>query len=116
MTASPTLFYSRRSATAVVVRDGVIESVGPAALSSYADSRQIVEIGEGTLVPAFRDGHAHPLWAGQTLQGPPVGTAQTVEELLLVIADYASARPRDEWLVGAGYDPSLLPGVVRHSY
>nr|MBU9945174.1 hypothetical protein [Dermatophilaceae bacterium] len=50
---------------AVAIRGGLVIAVDAAALA-LADTpgAAVVEVGDGILVPAFGDGHAHPVSAG----------------------------------------------------
>jgi predicted amidohydrolase YtcJ len=96
--------------TAVAALDGVIVAVGADAREWRGTARDVVELGpDDQLVPGFRDGHVHPLWAGRALLGPPIAGSASVDELLERLRAYAVTRSPDRWVVGAGYDPSLLP-------
>lgn len=56
---------------------------------------------------AFRDGHAHPLFAGREALGPRVDGLQDISEILQVVKDYANSNPDQQWIVGGAYDRSL---------
>jgi predicted amidohydrolase YtcJ len=58
--------------------------------------------------PAFRDGHAHPLFAGREALGPKVDGLRSVEEIVATVAKWAAQNPGD-WIVGGAYDRSLEP-------
>jgi len=64
----------------------------------------------GTLLPAFRDGHAHPLWGGVDLGRAPVTDAASLPELLDRLARWAEGHPEPDWVHGGGYPPALAPG------
>lgn len=57
--------------------------------------------------PAFRDGHAHPLFAGRESLGPRVDGLKSVDEIVEVVARYAHQNPEQYWIVGGAYDRSL---------
>ena len=42
------------------------------------------------------------------LQSPPVGTVQTIEDLIAALKRRADETPKDQWVVGRGYDQTLL--------
>ncbi|MSY49234.1 MAG: hypothetical protein F2707_03705, partial [Actinobacteria bacterium] len=63
--------------SALLVSDGVITAVGSDALASSYD--EIVDLGDVFVMPAFIDGHAHPLFAGREMLGPQVNNLQSVE-------------------------------------
>ena len=56
--------------------------------------------------PAFRDGHAHPLFAGREALGPQVTGLESIEEIVKAVKKWADANPGD-WIVGGAYDRSL---------
>ena len=66
------------------------------------------------LLPAFADGHAHPVFGSLEDNFAPVRAATSVAEIVAVVAEYAEDHPELEWLQGWGYDPTLAPqGVFR---
>lgn len=68
-----------------------------------------VDLAGGTLLPAFRDGHAHPLWGGVDLARAPVTDATDLDELLARVAAWAGSHPEADWIHGGGYPPALAP-------
>jgi predicted amidohydrolase YtcJ len=61
-------------------------------------------------LPAFGDGHAHPVQGGLEEAGPAVRDATSVEGVAGVVRLWAAAHPEQEWIVGGSYDPALAPG------
>lgn len=96
--------------TALAVRDGVVHALGDAALACRA--AVTVDLAGGVLMPAFGDGHAHPILGGLERQGPLVADCGSVAEVVEAVRAYAAAHPGLPWIVGAGYDPTLAPGGV----
>ena len=99
---------------AVSVRDGVIEAVGgsEAMLALVTDNTQVVDLRGRTLMPGFVDAHGHFPGSGQTvfsvdLNSPPIGDVTDIEQLLARLSDFALKRT-DGWVVGHGYDDTLL--------
>jgi predicted amidohydrolase YtcJ len=70
-----------------------------------------VDLGGETVTPAFRDGHAHPLFAGREALGINVSHCKSIAEVAQAVANFASSEP-DEWLVGGAYDRSLHPSPL----
>ena len=81
---------------ALLIEDGRILEVGNSALS--AD--EVIELNGSFLMPAFSDGHAHPLFAGREAQGPKVNGLQTVAEIVAEVRRFAEANPNVKWIVG----------------
>ncbi|MGX7828165.1 amidohydrolase [Actinokineospora sp. 24-640] len=96
--------------TALAVRDGVVHALGDAALACRA--ALTVDLAGGVLMPAFGDGHAHPILGGLERQGPLVADCASVAEIVEAVRAYAAANPDLPWIVGAGYNPTLAPGGV----
>lgn len=67
-------------------------------------------LGEGLLVPALGDGHAHPLLGGLESLGPPVREQNSVADIVRVVGEHAAAHPELPVIRGASYDASLVPG------
>jgi len=109
-----TMDAESRIVEAVSVRDGVIERTGASEviLSMADETTSVVDLRGRTLMPGFVDAHGHFPGSGQTvfsvdLNSPPIGTVTNIDDLLSRLSDFASRRP-DGWLVGHGYDDTLL--------
>ena len=106
-----------RGADAVAVVGDRIAAVGSRrAVSAWVgDATRVVELGDRALVPGFIDAHGHIALVMRTLglvnaSSPPVGPARNVEDIVeLVAARIAERRiPAGQWVLGYGYDDSLL--------
>lgn len=103
------------TAEAVAVRDGKILAVGPLdKIISIAGSNPITkDLAGKTLLPGFIDAHGH---LGLTLvtrafanvQSPPVGPAKSIEDIVSIMKNHQDQHPDVPWLLGWGYDDSLL--------
>ncbi|MEY4990761.1 MAG: hypothetical protein RIS08_987 [Actinomycetota bacterium] len=60
-------------------------------------------------LPAFRDGHAHPLFAGREALGPRLDGLKSIQAIVDEVARFASANPNVDWIVGGAYERSLAP-------
>jgi len=105
------------SANSVLVRAGKIVQVGDfSELSkSIKTSDSTINLNGATLAPGFIDAHGH-LSSTILAQGwidvssPPVGSAKSVEDIVTILqaAQTAETPSTGDWIIGAGYDDSLL--------
>ena len=98
--------------SAVAVRDGVVIALGEDARDAAGHRADVIDLEGGALLPAFGDGHAHPLQGGLELRQAPVGEASSVEEVVEAVRQHAVAHPEASWVLGGGYDPALASGGV----
>src|SRR5258705_493883 len=83
----------------VVVEAGRIVEVGP---GSYRGGHRLAEhihVAGGALLPAFGDGHAHPVFGALERQGPQISTSNSVADILETVRQYAADHPRRGWIV-----------------
>ncbi len=76
---------------------------------------KVIELGEQALLPGFIDAHGHFLFTAATVDfanvsSPPVGPATDIASLKKVLADHIAGKQlkTGEWVIGYGYDDSLL--------
>ena len=98
-------FYNPTSST---FSDELFAEDGLVATLETAD--QEIDIGPGYVFPAFRDGHAHPLFAGREAMGPVVTKAQSIAEIQQILRRYREANPNQVWIEGGAYDRSIVEG------
>ena len=96
-------------ARGVAVHDGVVVALDESALGLAGGAREVVELGDGALLPGFGDGHVHPLWGGLELAGPAVRDAASVAEIVEAVRRHALDHPGTGWVSGGPYDPALAP-------
>ncbi|WP_215451030.1 amidohydrolase [Streptomyces sp. ATCC 21386] len=99
-------------ATAMVVEHGQIAWVGSegAADAFAAGVDEVVDL-EGALVtPAFTDAHVHTTATGLALTGLDLTAAPSLEAALVLVREFAAARPADRVLLGHGWDAARWPG------
>ena len=109
-----TMDASDRIVEAVSVRNGRIDAVGgsEALLAAADEQTSVVDLRGRTLMPGFVDAHGHFPGSGQTvfsadLNSPPIGEVNTMAQLLSRLKAFAASRS-DGWVVGHGYDDTLL--------
>lgn len=103
-----TIWTGTETTDALLITDGVVVALGQQAREAGAD--EIVDLEGGFLMPSFGDGHAHPLYGGLESAGPAVRGCASVDEIVAEVARFAGEHPEQEWIAGASYDGSLVPG------
>lgn len=76
---------------------------------SFANSEFLhrVDLKGSLVLPAFRDGHAHPLFAGRESKGLAISHCKTEEEVLQALRSYRIENPATHWIDGAVFDRSI---------
>ena len=102
-------------AEAVAVRDGRILAVGTREDVSRAAGAgaSLRDLRGAILAPGFIDTHGHFAMLAQTagmanVQPPPAGPVRSIPELQAQLEAWALAHPDAPWILGWGYDDSLL--------
>lgn len=104
-------------AGAVAVRGETIEAVGTrdAVLKRRGRHTRLVELGDRSLLPGFIDSHGHltavaALMDQANLAPPPAGPVRSIAELQDALRRQIreQAIPAGGWVLGFGYDDSLL--------
>ncbi|WP_373491760.1 amidohydrolase [Parasphingorhabdus sp.] len=106
-----------KNTQAVAVANGKIIAVGTQAdiLRHKSASSEIIELGSKALLPGFIDAHGHftfqaMLLSAVNLSSPPVGQVTNIEDLKNTLKSHIAAMkiPKGQWIVGYGYDESLM--------
>jgi predicted amidohydrolase YtcJ len=104
-----------RIVEALGVEGDRIAAVGSRAeLEAWADgSARVVDLAGRALLPGFIDAHGHfpgrGIFAVQVdLNSPPVGDVETLADLLARLRERARETRSGNWIVGWGYDDTLL--------
>jgi hypothetical protein len=111
-----TLDADDRVLGALAAEGGRIVAVGSEAeLAGWARRRgtRVVDLHGRALLPGFIDAHGHFLFAGLAasrvdLSSPPVGSVRDLDELVGRLAARAGETAPGDWVVGFGYDDTLL--------
>jgi len=111
-----TLDAGARTAQAVAVRDGKILAVGTdAEIQRLASSQTtVVNLRGKTMLPGFYAAHDHFPGAGMNalfyvdLNSPPIGKMQSIADIVAALKERARTAPPGAWIVGRGYDDTLL--------
>lgn len=104
-------------AEALAVRNGNIVAVGAKddMMELRGETTEVIDLEGKALLPGFIDAHGHLSFMAQqvalcNVASPPVGPVENLEDLgreLLAYRDRNNIAP-GEWIVGTGYDDSLL--------
>lgn len=95
------------TATALLVRDGTIDWLGPDTEVPCADD--VVDLAGALVTPAFVDAHVHCTGTGLALDGLDLAPACSTDQVLAAVADFAAGLPADAVLLGHGWEESRWP-------
>lgn len=100
------------TAEAVLVRNGRVQSIGAYSIlreRAEADARD-VDLGGATLLPGFIESHNHFLSSGQAFAQVDLRADRcgSIPELQRLLRERADLTPAGEWVIGRGYDQTLL--------
>jgi predicted amidohydrolase YtcJ len=92
---------SNRFITELKIEDGRI-------VEEFKSPKNVVSVDlKGRYVlPAFRDGHCHPLFAGREQSNFYVSGAQTLDELRDLLKKFHLENPKIGWIDASAYDPT----------
>jgi predicted amidohydrolase YtcJ len=100
---------------ALVVRDGKIAGVGSRdEMSAIAGKDAVIRDLKGkSLLPGFIDSHGHFTYTNRlqlsaNVSSPPVGSAETIADVIRLLKEHHQRMPEESWIQGYGYDDSLL--------
>ena len=91
---------------ALLIEDNRVAALGSDALAGDID--HTVSLNGAFVMPAFADGHAHPLFAGRESQGPKVNGLQSVKEIVAEVKRFAMANPDTKWIIGGAYEAVVV--------
>lgn len=111
-----TMDQKNTTAEAFVTEQDKISFVGSKqdALRFAQTEAEIIDLKGCTVLPGFIDAHSHfsrvgvELVSRISLNSPPVGEIDSITTLLNVLKVKAEQTPPGEWLIGVGYDDTLL--------
>ena len=92
--------------SSLLIENEKIITVGQKAIEEKHD--EVVDLNGAFVMPAFADGHAHPLFAGREMLGPQVNGLQSVGEIVAEVARFAKANPDEEWIIGGAYEAAII--------
>jgi predicted amidohydrolase YtcJ len=99
---------SGRRSTALTIRGGKVLAYGKDA-EDMAKTGRSIDLDGACVIPAFSDGHCHPVFGGMESMGPAISSLSSVKDIIDEVSSWAAAHPESSWITGASYDPSLCP-------
>ena len=110
-----TMDAENRIAQAISLRGDRIEAVGATdeIMALVGAETEVVDLRGRTLLPGFVDAHGHFPYSGfgtmaADVSSPPVGTITDMSQLLAEMKRWADRAEAGEWVMGMGYDDTLL--------
>jgi len=111
-----TLDAESQVAQGLAIRQGRILAVGSSdEVRQHADSRTVIhDLKNRVIIPGFYAAHDHFPGSGRVglftadLNSPPIGEIQTIDDLIASMKRQAQNVPKGRWVVGRGYDDTLL--------
>ena len=93
---------------AILVENDLIIATGEIAL--HASHDKSIDLNGAFVMPAFLDGHAHPIFAGREAAGPKINGLDTVELILNAVEKFAQENPDTPWIIGGAYEAAIIDG------
>lgn len=99
---------------AVAVRDEKIVAVGSSEeLEKYrGDKTQVIDAGDGMVVPGLIDSHIHLIDGGLRLASVQLRDAGSRDEFVRRVAEYAKKQEQGTWIFGGDWDHTLWGGEL----
>jgi len=106
-----TLFHNARfwSGTEELIESIIVENDRIVDINSTElNSDTSVDLGGAFVMPAFIDGHAHPIFGGREAAGPKINGLNSVEEIIAEVARYAHENKGEPWIIGGAYEAAII--------
>jgi predicted amidohydrolase YtcJ len=97
---------------AVAVTAGRIVALGAGALDAVGPGTEVVDFGDGLLLPGFTDAHIHAVQGGLERMRCDLSESTGRDDCLRRVAEYAASRPDVAWVTGGGWIQTHFPGGV----
>jgi predicted amidohydrolase YtcJ len=95
---------------AVLVRDGKIEAVGPAAdLTRDHPNAEVVDAKNATILPGLTDAHGHLYGLGLAIDIVDLVGSSTYDEAIARVKSRVASAAKNEWVRGRGWDQNRWP-------
>ena len=93
---------------AILIDGETIIATGAAALDSQFDKS--IDLHGAHVIPAFIDGHAHPIFGGREAAGPRINGLNSLDEILAEVKNFAINNPDQLWIIGGAYEAAIIDG------
>lgn len=98
---------------AIAISGRSIVALGSRADAATWDTQdaQVIDCGAATIAPGFVDAHVHPLSGAESRFGAlQLQSAQTIDDVVRMVAEHASGLGPDDWVRGYGLSFDLFVG------
>jgi predicted amidohydrolase YtcJ len=92
----------------LLVKDSIILATGEQTKEFTAETT--IDLNSAFVIPAFLDGHAHPIFAGREAAGPKINGINSIEEIKAQVKAFAQANPTTPWIIGGAYEAAIIEG------
>lgn len=92
----------------LLVKDSIIIATGEQTKEFTAETT--IDLNGAFVIPAFLDGHAHPIFAGREAAGPKINGINSIEEIKVQVKAFAQANPTTPWIIGGAYEAAIIEG------
>jgi predicted amidohydrolase YtcJ len=92
----------------LLIKDSIIIATGEQTKEFTAQST--IDLNGAFVIPAFLDGHAHPIFAGREAAGPKINGIDSIEEIKAQVKAFAQANPTTPWIIGGAYEAAIIEG------
>ena len=92
----------------LLVKDSIILATGEQTKEFTAETT--IDLNGAFVIPAFLDGHAHPIFAGREAAGPKINGINSIEEIKAQVKAFAQANPTTPWIIGGAYEAAIIEG------
>ncbi len=92
----------------LLVKDSIIIAIGDQTKEFTAETT--IDLNGAFVIPAFLDGHAHPVFAGREAAGPKINGINSIEEIKAQVKAFAQANPKTPWIIGGAYEAAIIEG------
>ena len=92
----------------LLVENSTIIATGDLATGLAFDTS--IDLQNAFVIPAFIDGHAHPIFAGREAAGPQINGLTSIEEIKARVKIFAEANPQLPWIIGGAYEAAIIEG------
>ena len=90
----------------ILVEDGIIIATGVQANAMHFD--ETIDLEGSFVIPAFLDGHAHPIFGGREAAGPRINGLTSLDDILAEVKEFAYGNPDEPWIIGGAYEAAII--------
>ena len=90
----------------ILIENGLIIATGEIALAASHD--ELIDLGGAFVIPAFLDGHAHPIFGGREAAGPKINGLNSLEKIVAAVHQFAKDNPDVLWIIGGAYEAAII--------